>query len=367
VVGTESRQVFDIPEPKPFVTEHRSQRRRCSCGCVTAGGFPPEATAPTCYGPRLRALAIYLMVRQHLPVERTSELLCEVVGLQVSTGWLSGLLPEAGRALVPFIDHLKELVTRSPVVGADETGGRVRVTKRWFHVLSTPAVTLLVCHASRGQAAVDDIDVLPAYQGVIVHDGLALYDRLGLATHQQCNAHLLRHLADVGIVWDQQAWTQAMTSVLIDARNAADTARREGLGRVDASTVQAIEVRYDAALAQAFAGLPAGRPPRRRGTGGWRDYQRKAWNLAHRMTRHRADVLRFLTDTRIPFTNNDSERALRMVKLQQKISGTFQSDQGATSFAHIRSYLQTAAKQDQNLLGVLTQLYTTGPWLPAGP
>jgi len=85
------------------------------------------------------------------------------------------------------------------------------------------------------------------------------------------------------------------------------------------------------------------------------------------MTPNKADVLRFLTDTRIAFTNNGSERALRMVKLQQKISGTFQSDEGARSFGRLRSYLQTAAKQNQNLLGVLTQLFATGPWLPAGP
>ncbi|MDQ3573360.1 MAG: IS66 family transposase [Actinomycetota bacterium] len=367
VVGSESRQVFDIPKPTPFVTEHRAERRRCDCGCVTPAAFPPEATAPACYGPRLRALAVYMLCRQHLPVERCAELLSDVVGVSVSTGWLAGLVPEAGGALVPFVERVTDILRNSPVLGADETGGRVRVAKRWFHVLSTPAITLLSCHRSRGREAICDIGVLPTYSGVIVHDGLALYDGLPQASHAQCNAHLLRHLAAVGVVWDQEAWTKAMTAVLIEAKLAADGARERSRRRVAPATAKAIEARYDEAIAKALAGLPPGPPPRRRGTGGWREYQRQAWNLADRMTRHKADVLRFMTDTRIPFTNNGSERDLRMVKLQQKISGTFQSDEGARSFALVRSYLQTAAKQNQNLLGVLTQLFATGPWLPAGP
>lgn len=366
VVGTESRQVFDIPAPKPFVVEHTAERRRCRCGQTTTGSFPPEATAPACYGPRLRALALYMLCRQHLPVQRCAELLGDVLGVPVSTGWLSGLVGEAGTALVPFVENLGQALGRSPVLGADETGGRVGVTKRWFHVLCTPKLSLIVCHRSRGMEAIADIGVLPDYRGVIVHDGLALYDSLG-ATHAQCNAHLVRHLAAVGVVWDQTAWTEAMTTCLFQAKAAADVARDQGEASVASAAVAGFEARYDEVLAQAFAGLPAGAPPRRRGRGGWREHQRQAWNLASRMTRHKADILRFLTDTRIPFTNNNSERDLRMVKLQQKISGTFQSDHGAEDFARIRSYLQTAAKQNQNLLDVLTQLFTTGPWLPAGP
>jgi len=226
VVGTESRQVFDIPEPTPFVTEHTAERRRCSCGRTTTGAFPPEATAPACYGPRLRALAIYMLCRQHLPVQRCAEMLSDVLGVPVSTGWLSGLVAEAGSALVPFVGHVSTLLGRSPVVGADETGGRVGVAKRWFHVLCTPALSLIVCHRSRGMEAVNDIGVLPDYRGVIVHDGLALYDSLG-ASHAQCNAHLVRHLTAVGEVWDQTAWTKAMTTCLFEAKHAADAARGE--------------------------------------------------------------------------------------------------------------------------------------------
>jgi len=340
--------------------------RRSGWACrLTAQSTPAQGTSaverPHVGGDRHR-----VVVGVHPDITRGHRLLSDVVGVSVSTGWLAGLVPEAGGALVPFVERVTDILGNSPVLGADETGPRVGVAKRWFHVLSTPAITLLSCHRSRGREAICDIGVLPTYDGVIVHDGLALYDGLGLASHAQCNAHLLRHLAAVGVVWDQQAWTEAMTAVLIEAKMAADHARERGRGRVAPSTAKAVEVRYDEAIAKALAGLPPGPPPRRRSTGGWREYQRRAWNLADRMSRHKDDVLRFMTDTRIPFTNNGSERDLRMVK-HRKVWGTFQSDEGARSFARVRSYLQTAAKENQNLLGVLTQLFATGPWLPAGP
>ncbi|MGH7734226.1 MAG: IS66 family transposase, partial [Gemmatimonadales bacterium] len=368
LTGVESRQVFDIPEPKPFVVDHRVQRRRCSCGAETAGEFPAEAIAPACYGPRLRALAIYMMCRQHLPVERTAELLGDVMGVTVSTGWLSGLVGQAGTALVPFVAHLAGRLRAEAVIGVDETGGRVGVAKHWFHVVTTGRLTLIFAHRRRGMEAVEALGVLPGYGGVIVHDGLALYDGLADATHAQCGAHLLRHLASVGVVWDQTNWTTAMADLLREANTAAREARLAAKSCVTAATAASIASRYDALLDQAFAGLPDGAPPRLRSAGGgWAEHQRQAWNLATRMRNHKPDVLRFLTDTRVPFTNNDSERALRMVKLQQKISGNFASEHGAENFARIRSYLQTAAGHGQNLHDVLTQLFTTGAWLPAGP
>lgn len=159
-----------------------------------------------------------------------------------------------------------------------------------------------------------------------------------------------------------------MTGLLREANVAAHIARDAGKAAVAKQTIAYINSRYDEILENAFAGLPTGQPPRRRSDGGgWSESQRQAWNLASRMRSHKPDVLRFLTDTRIPFTNNDSERALRMVKIQQKISGNFASETGATNFARIRSYLQTAAGHGQNLHDVLTQLFTTGPWIPAGP
>jgi transposase len=76
-------------------------------------------------------------------------------------------------------------------------------------------------------------------------------------------------------------------------------------------------------------------------------------------------VLRLLDDCRVPFDNNQAERDLRMVKLQQKISGCWRTLAGAAAFLALRSYLSTARKQGRNPLVVLGQLFAGHPWLPA--
>ena len=116
------RQVFDLPERRREVTEHQAERRRCACGCETSAAFPAEAAAPACWGPRVRAYAVYLMVRQHVPLERTAEILADLLGAPVSTGWLAGLTGEAADGLVPFLDDLADHVAGTDVVHADETG-----------------------------------------------------------------------------------------------------------------------------------------------------------------------------------------------------------------------------------------------------
>ena len=142
VVGEVRRQVLDIPEIRIRVIDHVAQRRRCSCGHETVGAFPPEARAPVCWGPEVRALALYLMDRQHLPLGRTAELLAEVLDAPVSTGWLCSLQAEAAGKLAGFITTLKTELGHAPVVHADETGTHVGLVKRWVHTLSTNLLTL---------------------------------------------------------------------------------------------------------------------------------------------------------------------------------------------------------------------------------
>jgi transposase len=259
---------------------------------------------------------------------------------------------------------MKERLGNEPVVHAEETGTRVGTTKHWMHTLTTNLLTLIAVHPRRGREALTDIGVLGAFVGTIVHDGYASYDGFESATHAQCGAHLIRHLKDVGQSESHATWTARMIDVLLDARIASEQAAEQGLGRVVRSAARALRRRYHAVLRQAFSLLPEGAPPRRRHEGGWSAGDRKAWNLATRMRDGVDEVLRLIEDTRVSLTNNTAERALRMVKLHDKISGTFQSFAGAQAFAAVRSYLQTANSHGENLLGVLRQLFTQGPWLP---
>jgi hypothetical protein len=326
--------------------------------------FPLEARAPVCWGPEVRAFALYLLDRQHLPVERAAELLADVLGAPVSTGWLCQLQAEAAGRLAPFITAVTEALAAEPVIHADETGTRVRTTKHWVHTVTTGILTLLVVHPKRGVDAMRDIGIFERYTGTIVHDGLAAYDTFTDATHAACGAHLLRHLDDIGQTSAFNLWTRQLAGILTAARDASAAAADAGLPRVPEDLAAAIRGDYRATLQVAFALLPTGTPPRRHHTGGWNHAQRKAYNLAARLRDGEAQVLRLLDDTRVPFTNNHAERALRMVKIHDKLSGTFHSSAGADHFVAVRSYLQTAAAHGENLLGACRQLFTTGPWIP---
>ncbi len=252
IVSAERRQVFDLPPIKVKVTEHEAVRVRCGCGTLNQAEFPPEATAPACWGPGVRALAVYLMHRQHIPIARCAEMLSDALGAPVSTGFLAGLGPEAAGLLGGFMARIRWLLGQAPVVHADETTLRVSATGWWLHVVATAALTFLGLHQKRGRDAIDDLGVLPGYQGVIVHDGLAAYDYLKLALHQQCGAHLVRHLANAMDHPDTNLWSRLMTGVLLDAAAAHHRAADAGQTKVAASTAARLRRRYRKAVALAF-------------------------------------------------------------------------------------------------------------------
>jgi transposase len=210
VVGTATRQVVDICEPCLVVTDHVAEKRRCGCGHITTGSFPPEATGPTCWGPRVKAVAVYLGIRQHVPLERAHEAMDALFAAPVSGGTLSNWTLDAAERLAPFITELKALLNGAPVVCADETPIRCGTGGSYVHTVSTESLTLLVHHARRGIDAIIDASVLPNYRGVIMHDGLSTYGReeLAQAGHAQCHAHLDRHLIGVGAWVKHTDWCE---------------------------------------------------------------------------------------------------------------------------------------------------------------
>jgi transposase len=355
-VGVEIRQVFDIPDPQLVVAEHRVERRRCTCGIASSGAFPREATAPACWGPRVRALATYLMVRQHLPVARTAELLEAVLGAPVSTGWLAGLPAQAADGLDGFIADLKARLCSAPLLHVDETGGRTSGVREWIHVASTPLLTLLDCHERRGVEATDAIGVLPGFRGVAMHDRWGPYWRNG-CTHSVCGAHLLRDLAGVAEIGSQTRWAEAMARLLLDAKDQAEQARNAGAPTVGEATREEIRRRFDEIVAEGMAANPT--PIR---WSGRTVSERKGYNLAVALRDHKDEALRYLDDTSLPFDNNQAERDLRMVKLQQKVSGCFRTHLGARRFCAVRSYVSTAQKHGVRALDVLVQLFAGEPW-----
>jgi len=307
VVGVESRQVFDLPDRRAEVAEHRAEKRRCGCGCDTTAAFPAEATAPACWGPKVRAVAVYLLVRHHLPVARVAEILSDLLGAQVSTGWLAGLTGEAAEDLGAFMDDLKDRLADEPVAHADETGCRVAGVKQWFHVMSTVLLTYLAVHAKRGTKATDHMGVLARFGGVLVHDRWAPYWTYDQIRHAICNAHILRDLAAIGEVHRYRQWADAMTGLLVDAKRRCDRAREQGRTRLPRGQAQQIRGRYNALLVEFFATHSAP-------IGGWRkgSYDRDAANLAAALRDHAHEVLRFTTDLAVPFDNYADDPVMPM-------------------------------------------------------
>ena len=355
--GFERRQVFDTPDPIIVSTEHRSVRKRCTCGKLNAGTFPKEATAPASYGPNVRAAALYLLFGQHLSVERTADAMSTMLGAQVSTGFVASLAKEAAGGLTSFIDVIRRRLTSSFLVHADETSDQVRTDKWWFHVVSNELYTYLFASPTRAKSAPDEAGVLPEFAGVMVHDRLAMYFKYKNATHAICLAHILRELEPIGIRWDQ-GWANDMTALLTEMNNAAHDARSIGATRLSPSLLKGVLARYDSIVEQGLSANPA---PRNRE----RDYlERKSFNLVAALENLKPEATRFATDLRVPMTNNLAERDVRMLKLHSKISSCFQSEDGARNFATIRSYISTARKHGVNALDVLAMLFRGDAWLP---
>ena len=286
VEGIERRQVFDTLEPVLICTEHRAFSKRCSCGMLTKATFPKEATAPTSYGPNVRAAALYLLFGQHLSVERVADAMSTMLGAEVSTGFVASLAKEAAGGLVGFMNVVRARLSAAPLVHVDETSDQVRREKWWFHVVSDVLYTYLFASATRGKAAPDEAGVLPEYRGVMVHDRLAMYFKYDQADHAICGSHLLRDLAAVGVGWSQ-GWAIDMAALLAEMNDAAHTARAGGRTSLSKRVLADFLTRYDAIVE---AGLLANPAP----VGRQRDYlERKSFNLVSALEMLKVEATRF--------------------------------------------------------------------------
>ncbi len=330
------RQVFDLPEPKPEVTEHRALACRCRrCGLSTRAAFPEDVTAPVQYGPRLAATAIYLQNAHFLPEERLTQLLRDLFGVSLCPGTLNNLRRRAAEAWEPFVERIREHLIGCPgVKHLDETGFRVAGRGQWLHGLSNQLLTYYRISEKRG-------GVLAGLRGILVHDHWAPYFQVPDGLHALCNAHHLRELEAL-VKIDGEAWAGRMQRFLRAAKRVAERARKRGEAVVP-QMLKRMESRYNE-LGQEALDYHRGLPPLPTGRRG-RQKRRPGHNLALRLERRRAWVLLFLFDLSVPFTNNLGERDLRMMKLLMKISGGFRSLQGAREFVTLRSVLSTARKQ----------------------
>ncbi len=368
-IGWQSHQVLDLPANLKLETiEHRAGRKQCpQCHQLNQVPFPGEATHYLQYGPQLRAFAVYLSQVQLLPYERTCEVLYELFSLTLSQGSLTNML----KVVVALFEQPQQVIraglVQAAVAHQDETGLYVQGRRQWQHVMSCSYLTLYAYHLKRGKLATDEIGVLPLFEGTSVHDSWSPYWGYQQCQHALCNAHLLRELTFITEQWHQE-WASELIKLLPEFKAEFETAREQGHSHrgLSAGTLSEWRERYANLIAQ---GLAANPPPE----GGWPKNSRglpkqsKAKNLVDRLHARWRKVLAFAYDFKVPFDNNQAERDLRMIKVQQKVSGSFRSAAGASWFCRIRSYISTLRKQGQSAFKALKQTFMGQPLLPALP
>ncbi len=299
VTETITRQVFELPSMALYCTEHQAQRKRCSCGTLTTGEFPDDATAPACYGPALRAYVCYLVTRQHLPIARVAELLHDTYDASVSTGAIVAMVAEGAAMLDGFLGEVQAQLRTAQVVHADETGLRVNALLAWVHAVSTTDLTLYHLDKRRGVTAMDAMGVLEHLTGVLVHDGWVPYRHYDKVQHQLCCAHLLRELAAAALN-EEQSWANDMAGLLSDTWHHVLEAKANGQLSLRDDELTSLHATYRTIIASGHGVNPPPVPTGRRG----RPQRSKAHNLLDRLDVHMNDVLRFTTDFSIPFDNN---------------------------------------------------------------
>ena len=359
-----SRQVFDLPEPPRLeCTQYNASGYCCSkCGCIGHAEFPRGVSAPVQYGSRMGAWLIYMKDELLLPYNRIETFFKDLLDVPVSPATIDLARERLYQNLESWEEKLIRKLIGEDVLGADESGLRVKKELYWLHVASTETLTFFGVHKRRGKEAMDELGILPHYRGWMIHDCLAAYNLYEECRHGLCNQHHLRDLKAVNEL-KGQCWAPKMAELLQAMLHRRH--EHEGKGsRPDDAEIQKRRREYDGIVKHGEEENPLpprpDPPPKGRKKRG-RPKKGKARNLVERFRDKASSILAFFEDFRVPFTNNQPEQDIRMVKVQQKVSGCFRSEKGAKRFARIRSYNSTMRKLKRNVFEAIKVAYEGNP------
>lgn len=362
LIRTDSHQVFDLPRIQMQVIAHQRQVKYCPhCHTENKGTFPVEASQPTQYGNHLKAFCCYLSNYQLLPYKRVSQLLEDLTNHRISEGTLVKFNHQLSIQLTPFISTLKEHLLSSFLLHFDETGFYFSNQRNWLHVACSPEATFYFAHPQRGKAAMEAMGILNHYPGKAMHDFWASYmDASFACEHFLCNVH---HLRDLTFCEEQEksSWAKEMKLLLLEMKESREDSLSKGLQSLPLFKERELIARYATLLETGKIAHPL--PQKQIGKKG-KVKKSKSRNLLERFDTYQESILGFLKNFSIPFGNNLAEQAMRMMKLQQKISGCFRSDSGAEVFATIRSYLDTMRKNDFDMMEAIRLAINAQPITP---
>jgi transposase len=339
--------VWDI-DIRRVVKEYQAEIRLGKNGKKIVAAFPDAVKSNIQYGSGVRAHVVYLSQHQFIPYKRIQDYFTEQFGTPLSEGSIRNFIQESFEKLTLFEEVAKEKLKGAPLLHVDETGVNINSKNHWIHNTSNQSWNLFRVHRRRGKEALDEIGILENYQGIICHDFWKPYFRYEIQ-HALCNAHLLREL-ERAIEKEDQVWAIQMKTLLLEINLEVN---RSG-GSLDPPSLDYFEGIYKKVLGLAQLECPEPiKIEHKRG----RIKRTKARNLLERLIKYQTDVLRFMEEGIVPFTNNLAERDLRMIKVHQKVSGCFRSMDGAKALCRIRSYISTCRKQDVRISYALTELF----------
>jgi transposase len=331
---SDTRQVIDIPVIKQIVTEHRVYRHQCTCGHVFESDFPEGVDWPVSYGKNIESLVGYLNVRQYLPFKRLQETMRDVFGVSISEGGLHYLLNRLSGKGVAAYEIIRQTVLNSSVIGTDETGMKINGKKHWFWTWQSKLATFIAASSNRGADTIEEQVKGISEKAVLVHDCWRAHFKTPVGRHQICTVHLIRELKYLEELY-KVAWPARFQVVLQEAerlkkRMTPADYLYPGHDRnwLEKNLTDLLDEPIDPCYKELIS-------------------------FQKRMMRYKNHLFTFLYDPAVPSHNNDSEKAIRNVKVKQKVSGQFKNMFAAENFAILRSIIETAIKNNQKVLPAL--------------
>lgn len=322
----ETRQSIDIPLPVcPITTNHVSIEKRCTCGHCNRGTFPDHVKHGVSYGVNIYAVVAYLSTVQHVPFKRLVGTLKDLYGIEISQGTVSNILNRMRKQSSSDYEAIRETIGKSSVVGADETGEHLNGKLHWMWVFQNAIATYIFQHPSRGKAAIDTHFPQGLPQSIAVTDRHRSYFNMETKGHQICLAHLLRELIYLDELNKEQDWSSSLLELLRESIHLRKTNRSE---KID---IGEIKKRFDTLMDQNLSLL-----------------EKPFQTFQKGLLKHKDHLFVFLENPDVPYDNNASERAVRPLKIKQKVSGMFKSDNGADAFCQLHSIVETAKKNNQD-------------------
>lgn len=347
LVLSETRQVFDLPQPCLEVTEYQIHKARCPlCGKSHKGIAPESVNAPVQYGNGVKAYAVLLNVHFKIPFKKIQLLFGDLFGYLINESTVYSASEQCYQRLTGSEEIIKSKIAESDVVHADETGLRVAGKLQWLHTATTLLYTYLFVHEKRGgQALKSDKSILDKITGWLVHDCWSSYFSFNKFKHAVCGAHILRELEGL-VEIGQSKWAKVFKAFLMSVYEMPfeDRVKRR----------QHIESRYELICGMGEKLEP---PPQKSHGKRGRCKRTKGRNLVERLIREQNAVLAFAFNKQVPFTNNLAERDIRPTKVKQKISNCFRTFTGAEIYARIEGFISTARKQNQNVFSELSATF----------